>query len=213
VASVQKVSAEQAFDNLKASLGDDANVLEGFNETLASASFIVKLKNSQMSSNVMEQIKLIPGVRKVSYFQEVIDFISKFTYWINLVSLFLLLILLIISVFIISNTIKLTVFARRREISIMKYIGATDWFIRWPFVVEGILIGILGAIVAFLLTRYTYGTIEFRFNKDLTALSENFISLIKTGEISLRLLGYFILLGSGVGAIGSVISISKYLRV
>lgn len=213
VESVQMITAQQAFANLKESLGEDATVLEGFDESLASASFIVKLKSSQLSSNVMEQIKQIPGVRKVTYFQEVIDFISKFTYWINMVSLFLLLILLIVSVFIISNTIKLTVFARRREISIMKYIGATDWFIRWPFVVEGILIGMLGAVIAFLLTRYTYGTIEFRFNRDLTALSENFISLIKIGEISLRLLGYFLLLGSGVGAVGSVISIRKYLKV
>lgn len=213
VSECRLISAADAFQNLKDSLGENANVLEGFDETLASASFVVKLRDPRTSPEAMEQFNQLSGVRKVTYFQEVIDFISKLTYWINLISLFLIAVLLTVSVFIIANTIKLTVFARRREIGIMKYIGATDWFIRWPFVVEGMLIGVIGAALAFLLTRYVYGTLEARFNRDLYAVSQDFLSLLKAGEVGMMLLGCLILLGAVVGAAGSLISLRKYLKV
>jgi cell division transport system permease protein len=213
IESSLKVTAKEHFDKFKESLGEDAGVLEGFDSSLMSASFVIKLKDPKQSSEAIEQFKGISGVRKVRYSKEVIEFISKLTSWINAISGFLIAVLIVVSVFIISNTIKLTVFARRREINIMKYIGATDWFIRWPFVVEGIVIGVIGAILAYLLTRYAYGTLETRFNSDLTSISKDFIRLVKAGDISIRLAGSYLSVGGGVGAIGSLISIRKYLRV
>jgi cell division transport system permease protein len=150
------VTKSQAFEKFKEKLGDDSDILEGYDENLLPVSFIIKLDNygSTTSSNIIESLKRISGVRKVSYFKELSDFLFKFTKWINLISGVLVAILLIFSVSVIANTIKLTVFARRKEISIMKYIGATDWFIRWPFIVEGVLIGLGGAVIAYLLTRF-----------------------------------------------------------
>jgi cell division transport system permease protein len=209
------VTKSQAFEKFKEKLGDDSDILEGYDENLLPVSFIIKLDNygSTTSSNIIESLKRISGVRKVSYFKELSDFLFKFTKWINLISGVLVAILLIFSVSVIANTIKLTVFARRKEISIMKYIGATDWFIRWPFIVEGVLIGLGGAVIAYLLTRFGYSTIESRFNSDLSTISISFIKIVSLEEVNSLLMLCYALLGSIVGAAGSVISIRKYLRV
>jgi len=213
ISEYRMVTRQEAFERFKESLGEDASVLEGYDESLLPVSFVIKLKDAENSLSIVEQLKKIPGVRKVSYSKELNDFISKFTSWINLISSFLIIVLLVFSVFIIANTIKLTVFARRREISIMKYIGSTDWFIRWPFVVEGVIIGLVGATIAFLLTGFGYSTIESRFNNDLSNITINFFRIISFGEVRALIILSYALLGSVVGAIGSVISIRKYLRV
>lgn len=208
------ITAREAFEEYKIELGENADILEGFDEnTLLSASFIVTLNNPDLSRETEKQIMAIEGVRKVAYYQEVIDFISRLSKWINAVSWVLIFILLLISVFIISNTIRLTVFARRREISIMKYIGATDWFIRWPFIFEGVIIGLIGAIIAAVLTNYGYGIIETKFNTELFEVGSNYFSLVSKNDISLRLSLFYCLTGCTVGAVGSLISIRKYLSV
>jgi cell division transport system permease protein len=110
--------------------------------------------------------------------------------------------------FIISNTIKLTVFARRKEINIMKYIGATDWFIRWPFIVEGVIIGLAGAAIGFVAISIVYGILWGK-----VAEGVNIFSLVSLGEIQFNVTYTFVLVGIGIGAIGSTISIRKYLQV
>jgi cell division transport system permease protein len=213
VESLSLVTPKEAFAKFKETLGENADVLEGFDETLMSASFIIKLRDTSRSEETIEQLKKIEGVRKVSYAKDIVEAISKLTYWAKLITSALIIILVAVSVFIISNTIKLTVFARRREINIMKYIGATDWFIRWPFIVEGVIIGVIGAFVAFLLTRYGYNTLEVRFNSDLQGIARDFISLVRTSELSKTMVTLYALIGGVVGALGSLISIRKYLRV
>ena len=213
VLECKMVSRKEALERFKQSLGEDSGILEGYGEELLPVSFIIKLKDPDMSTATVEKFRGIPGVRKVSFSKELNDFISRFTGWINLLSGVLIVLLLIFAVSIIANTIKLTVFARRKEINIMKYIGATDWFIRWPFVVEGVIIGLLGALFAFVLTRVGYMTVENKFNSDLSAISFNFINIVKMSEVRTLLILSYSLLGGLVGAIGSVISIHKYLRV
>jgi len=213
VESLTLVTPKEAFAKFKETLGENADVLEGFDETLVSASFIVKLRDTSKSEETIEQLKKIEGVRKVSYAKDIVEAISKLTYWAKLITSSLTIILVAVSVFIISNTIKLTVFARRKEINIMKYIGATDWFIRWPFVVEGVIIGMIGAFVAFLMTRYGYNTLEVKFNSDLQGITRNFITLVSTSELSRTMITLYALIGGVVGALGSLISIRKYLRV
>jgi len=202
------VSKKEAFEEAKTMLGNDNSALEGLDESFLPISFIVKLKNPADGTFVMEQLKSIKGIDKVSYPQKRIETFSRISYWGQLVSGILVVILLIISMFIIANTIKLTVFARRKEINIMKYIGATDWFIRWPFVVEGAVIGFIGAIISFVLIGYIY---NFAGNK----LGEVFqgIMFIKLNQIGLSIVGIFSLIGIGIGSVGSVMSIRKYLQV
>jgi len=213
IAEVTMVTKEQAFEKVKEMLEDDADLLEGLDNSFLPVSFIIKLKDIANSDEVIKELKKINGVDKVTYPQKTMEFITKFTSWIHIISIALTAILLIVSVFIISNTIKLTVFARRKEISIMKYIGATDWFIRWPFIVEGVIIGIIGAIIAFLISGYGYSALESRFTSELTRTGTNIISLVELKDISTRVILFYLALGCVVGAVGSAASIRKYLKV
>jgi cell division transport system permease protein len=208
-----KVTKEEAFQKVKEMLGNDVNVLEGIDNSFLPVSFIIKLKDPEKGEQAISEIRGITGVRKVSYPQKTIDIISRTSGWIQLVSSLVIFVLLAVSVFIIANTIKLTVFARRREINIMKYIGATDWFIRWPFVVEGVIIGIVGAIVAFIITGYGYNVIVGKFNNELLNTAESFISLVSLKSIGARVILYYCLIGVFVGSAGSIVSLRKHLRV
>lgn len=213
IAGYKLVSKDEAFSKVKDYLGNDSGVLEGLDNSFLPVSFIVELKDPEHSSQVINNLKNISGVETVKYSQDTIDIISKITYWMNLISIIMITILGLVSVFIISNTIKLTVFARRKEINIMKYIGATDWFIRWPFVVEGVIIGIIGAFIAFIITAYGYNAIEAKFNSDLLSLNKNFFKLLKIRDMWLELAALYAIIGVVVGSLGSFISIRRYLHV
>ncbi|OGO79617.1 MAG: cell division protein FtsX [Clostridiales bacterium GWC2_40_7] len=207
------VTKLQAFEKMEERFGEDSIILDGYDESIFPVSFIIYLKDPSQSAEVVDEFKNVSGVEKVSYHQQTIDMISKVTYWMRFISGFMIMILLIISVFIISNTIKITVFARRREINIMKFIGATDWFIRWPFVVEGVIIGILGAAIAFILSGIGYNALENRFNQDLLSLNLMFFKMLKISDVWAQLVLYYSVIGVVVGAVGSFLSIRKYLRV
>lgn len=207
VKSYSFVSAKQAYEEFKKELGEE--LLGGYDENTFPAEFNVSLHDDTVVEDEIDMLEGIPGVDEVSYSQAIIEFISKVSNWVNIISLLLIIIFFCVSVFIIANTIKLTVFSRRKEINIMKYIGATDWFIRWPFVVEGIVIGVIGALISFIMTRYGYGALESRFNQDLS----EFFVFIKIEDVSLQLMVFYALIGGIVGALGSFVSIRKYLRV
>lgn len=213
VAECRPVTRAQAFEEIKELLGEDVGLVEGLDESIAPASFIVKVKDGVDSSAVVEEFKSISGVENVRYSKGTIEMITRITYWVKFFSGLMIIILLAVSVFIIANTIKLTVFARRKEINIMKFIGATDWFIRWPFVVEGVIIGVVGAVVAFVATTYGYNAVEGRFNSDVLAISTNFVKLLKIREIWTQVIMIYAMIGVVVGSAGSFISLRKYLRV
>jgi cell division transport system permease protein len=213
ISQVDIVTKEKAFEKLKSMLGDDSYVLEGMDNSFLPVSFVIKLHNPEDGEELIQELKKVRGVDKVSYPQKTVDFISKFTGWVQLVSSFLITVLLMVSVFIISNTIRLTVFARRKEINIMKYIGATDGFIRWPFIVEGVIIGIIGAGIAFLMSGYGYSAIEDRFTSELARTGTSIVSLVKLEDIMMEVFLLYSVLGCVVGAIGSAVSVRKYLKV
>jgi Cell division protein len=213
IESYTKVSKEEALEKAKKLMGDNAKLLEGEDSSFLPESFIVKLKDSLKSDEVANEYKKLTEVDDVTYYMEVINLIAKLNRWVRLIAIIVLAILLLVSIFIISNTIKLTVFARRKEINIMKYIGATDWFIRWPFVVEGVVIGILGAALAFILIGYGYNSLEVRFNQDLLSVGGSMIKILKINEFGVTLFNVYLGVGSLVGILGSMLSIRKYLRV
>lgn len=204
---------KDAFEKVKTMLGDNVNVLEGMDESFLPVSFNIRLKNPHESKGIVLELKAIQGVDKVVYPQEVIETISKISHWVRIVSGVLIAVLLVVSMFIISNTIKLTVFARRKEINIMKYIGATDWFIRWPFIVEGIIIGFIGAAAAFVIVSYGYNALGNKISEDLLFSSISFIKFVKIKDVAFHILSLYAIIGSSVGIIGSVISIRKHLHV
>jgi cell division transport system permease protein len=209
VKSITFESKKDALNNFKKQLGDKSYLVNGLeNDNPMPQSFIVKVTDANMMKQVSEEIKKIDGVTQVSYGQDVVDKLLGIIKIIRIVGLCVILILFIISVVIISNTIKLGVFARRREINIMKYIGATDWFIRWPFLVEGIVLGLVGSILAIVILGLIYGYAADLVNNKLVIFT-----LLPVGNVLRQSLMYFLAIGSLIGALGSGISIKRFLNV
>jgi len=202
------VSKEEALEKAKAKLEGDNDIFEGLGDEFLPVSFIIELNNLKEAENLALAFKAIQGVSSVRYSQERIDIILKVATWVQIGNVILVIILLAIAMFIIANTIKLTVFARRKEINIMKYIGATDWFIRWPFIVEGVIIGLIGAIIGFVAISIFYGVASSKLAEGIGILT--FVSL---GGLQFEVGYTFGLVGIVVGVLGSTISIRKYLHV
>lgn len=202
------VSKKEALEKAKEMLGNDQDVIEGLGNDFMPVSFIVELNNLKEAQDVASAFNSIQGVGNVRYSAERIDIILKIATWVQIGNVLLIFILLAVAMFIIANTIKLTVFARRKEINIMKYIGATDWFIRWPFVVEGVIIGLVGAIIGFIAISILYWLVSTKVAQEV-----NIISLVNLGDLQLNVIYTFALVGVLIGALGSTISIRKYLHV
>jgi len=170
--------------------------------------YILVLEDVTMASQVAKDAAKIQGVEEVVNRQDLIQQILSITNTIQHVSIWLLLILAAISVFIISNTIKLGMFSRRKEINIMKFVGATNWFIRWPFIIEGMLLGAVGAACASVIVMLGYGSVlpvvqEFMGN----------IALLESMDVVNVVIVAFLIMGMGIGMMGSAMSIRKHLHV
>ncbi|GAA0086972.1 permease-like cell division protein FtsX [Clostridium sp. MB05] len=203
-------SREEAFLNFKESLKDNPGLLQGYdlqNNPLPS-SFIVKLKDPAYANAIGSSVKDMTGVEDISNQQEMINAISSFVDGVRIAGLVLFVVFVGVSIFLITNTTKITVYSRRKEVGIMKFVGATDWFIRWPFIIEGMIIGIVGSLFAslslFALYKWAYGYI----------VSNMFlVTLVTPGFVLGTLTWIFILGGTIVGAVGSSVALRKFLDV
>lgn len=203
-------SKTQALNNLKTQLGEqNKGLLEGLDSSNPMpASYTIKVDKPETISKVVAAIQDSKGIDSIKDGREVVNKIIVITNTIKWVGGTIFIILIGVSLFLIGNTIKITVYARRREIGIMKYIGATDWFIRWPFIIEGMLIGFIGSIVAIILVYYAY---NFAYMK--VSLGTIMMQLQPPGFILTGMLWIFILSGILIGAVGSIIAIRKFLLV
>ncbi|MCX7971274.1 MAG: permease-like cell division protein FtsX, partial [Negativicutes bacterium] len=158
VRQVMFVDKEQALKQFRERLGDQQGILDALDGVNPLPNYFeVKVDNPDQVLPTVEIIRVIAGVEKVRYGQEAIENLFKITHIIRVAGLILIVLLAAAALFIIANTIRITVFARRQEIRIMKYVGATDWFIRWPFIIEGLILGFAGALVAAAVLFYSYG--------------------------------------------------------
>lgn len=204
VKEVVFVSKEQALEEFKKQVGEE--LLEGIENPLPN-SFRIKVQTPQEVAGVAEKIQKIDGIEEVKYGKGVVEKLFKITYWMRMLGLAVMAIFAVISVFIISNTIRITVFSRRREISIMKYIGATDWFVRWPFLLEGMMLGFSGSLIAIALLALGYSYIY-----DLVRINIPMISLLPLREFYDYSLG-LLMVGTFLGAFGSGFSMRRFLKV
>ncbi len=212
VNSVTFVSKEEAYNTMKERLGKNEKALRGFTSDMFSVSYMVTLTDLSMNDQVYEAINNLDTVRLIQNKRDTIQTLSKVGNTIQIVTFVMFAILILISLFIISNTIKLTVHARRKEISIMKYVGATNGFIRTPFIIEGIIIGLISGILSILIVGggYNYIVTQLVQSETWQRLSINLLSFADLfGQIVL----VYMLLGVGIGVIGSSISMKKYLDV
>lgn len=210
VADVIYESKDEAFLNLQDSLSDNKGILEGYdltNNPLPS-SFIVKLDDPSYADSVAKAVEQMSGVESIRNQKEQIEKISAFVNVVQIVGIGLFIVFIGVSVFLIMNTIKLTVYSRRREVGIMKFVGATDWFIRWPFVIEGVIIGSVGAILSSILLYFAYNGI---FNWIVSSMF--IINLVSPAFVITTMLGGFFIGGIVVGAIGSIAALRKFLIV
>ncbi len=212
VESAVHVTGKQTFDEFKARLTkDELLAYEAVPETVISDSFKVILTDLSLAADVSGKAEKIEGVSRVNNHQNAIATIETLSRVIKHVSVCVVILFALISIFIISNTIKLTVHNRRKEINIMKYIGATDSFIRWPFVVEGVIVGFIGALFAFVITHICYAVLLGQVAK-ISAIS-SLIQLKSFGDMFPVLILTYVFLGFAIGSVGSAVSIRKYLKV
>lgn len=213
VNTVTYVSKEDALSQTKEKLKDKQALLAGWDEDNPfRASYVVTLTDLKLSTQVQEEIGKIDNVADISSRDETINGLVTIANGVRIVSAVILTLLVLISVFIIANTIKLTVHARRKEISIMKYVGATDSFIRWPFIIEGIIIGIIAALISILVLGIAYSLIANGMSSS-DLLNKMGMSLLSFSDMITLLVIVYLILGIGIGALGSTISMRKYLQV
>ena len=211
VKEVSLFTKEEMLDYAKNDMfGEDAELLSGFEEDNPfSDSYKIVLESIENTGATVAELEKIADVEKVVNKQDIVNMVLNLSKIIKRFSMGVMLVLLIIAIVIISNTVRLTVFNRRKEINIMKYIGATDRFIKGPFLLEGMIIGFFGALLAFLVVFWGY----FALLKYMSELSIGSIELIGIWTVSPIIAGLFVVFGCIIGVIGSGISMRKYLHV
>lgn len=211
VRSAEFVSKEDALDYMKDLVGED--LIEGYSErNIFSVAYNVTLTDLELNDEVQENILQLDHVKKIVSSNQVIAQIISLAKGIRIVTAGILVLLIIISVSIIANTIKLTVHARRKEISIMKYVGATNSFIRWPFLVEGIIIGVVAGLLSVAIIGAAYTGIANQV-AGTTFLEIAHWELLEFKDMFNLILTVYLVLGIGIGVLGSGISMRKYLEV
>ncbi|MDD3170013.1 MAG: FtsX-like permease family protein, partial [Eubacteriales bacterium] len=149
------------------------------------------------------------GIEDIKYYKDTVDQLMKVTGFIQIGAMIVIIFLVIVSVVVVSNTIKLTVLAREREISIMKYVGATNWFIRGPFLIEGILIGILSALISVGIISFIYYKITELIGQEIFVMLST--TMVPGAFLVVHLVWIFLALGVSIGACGSIISMRRFL--
>ena len=200
---------EEAMDIMRKRWGENSYLLDNLEHNPLPDSVLVKVDSMKAAENVKSKATKIEKVESVKYYKGTVEKLTKITDGFQIGSIVIMVFLVIVSVVVVSNTIKLTVFAREKEIFIMKYVGASNWFIRGPFLVEGILIGALSSGIASAITYFVYRQITKSVGiKLMTMLST---PLVPAGYIAANLVIIFLAIGISIGACGSVISMRKFL--
>lgn len=212
VADVKRKTKQDAFNEMKNKLEGYTSSMEGIEPDFLFDSYIVTLTDLDLNDSVQEQISKLPHFRSITSSNQTINTLSTVGKWIRIFTGTILVVLILISIFIIANTIKLTVHARRKEISIMKYVGATNSFIRAPFMIEGVIIGIMSSAISLGIVGalYNWGTIKMAQSETIQKIGVN---MLQFKDLFSSILIVYIILGVGIGIIGSRISMRKYLDV
>jgi len=209
VAAVTFVSREEAWQRLLEWYGDDRDFLAGWEgDNPLREAFEVRADSAFRIAEIAGAVAEVRGVEEVVYGREIVEQLLSITRGVRFVGIGLMAGLALAATFIIANTIRITVFARRREISIMRYVGATAWFVRWPFVIEGLALGIIGAVLASSVLAWGY-----YFALRSLAAAIPFWPFIAPWPLLQRLALALIGLGALIGVAGSALSVRRYLDV
>ncbi len=200
---------DEALAELKARWGESGYLLDSLVENPLPNSLIIKIDSLEAANGIAELAGTLEGVEDVKYYKETVDKLMNATKFIQMAAIVVMVFLIVVSIVVVSNTIKLTVFNRAREISIMKYVGATNWFIRGPFLAEGIIIGLVSAGVS-------VGICALLYKKVIDMIGQEVFAVLSTPMVPVEflidnLVWIFAALGVSIGACGSIISMRKFL--
>ncbi len=209
VEDVYYKSKEDALEEFRARWGDNAYLLDSLTENPLPNSVVILISDLEVAEDLSVKAAGYEGIEDVKFYKDTVDKLLKFTEYIQMAAIIIMIFLIIVSVVVVSNTIKLTVVNRANEISIMKYIGATNWFIRGPFLVEGILIGIISGGIS-------VGISALAYDKLIEIIGDQISSIMSMPMVPVDFLIYnftwiFLALGISIGACGSIISMRKFL--
>lgn len=209
IASWEFIPKEEGLATLQNRFGQEADLTQalGGNNPLPDA-YRIKSTGSDKVQFLVAELELLEEVENIRYGKEFVDKLLSFTIWVRNIGMAVIIGMLIAGLFLITTTIRLTVFTRKKEINIMKYVGATNWYIRVPFFLEGMLIGFLGALLAGAIIYFGYSAVV-----DYVLTSVPFIPLITDGQVLYRILGLLLAGGTVLGALGSIVAVRKYLKV
>ncbi len=211
VKKVTFLSKDDALTSWKNEWGNKAYLLDGLDSNPLPDSIIVTLKDLDASDSVVKILETLSGVEDIKFHKDVIDTILSVSRFIRTIGLGIIVILLIVSTVLITNTIKLAVNSREREINIMKYVGATNWYIRRPFMIEGTVLGLVGSLIAagiiFISYSYMYNYFSSEFYLLIAA------HFVPVDAVISDLMTIFVVLGVGIGALGSMNAMRKHLNV
>jgi len=209
VASVELVPKEEGLRQLSRQFGEEHDLVSALGgKNPLPDYYIVKAEEPQKVSLIVKEIEKLPHVEKVNYGQGVVEKLFSITRWIRIGGIVTVAVLAACTVFLIAVTIRLTIYARRKEVNIMKSVGATNWFIRWPFLLEGIFLGFFGALIASIVLYFSYIllidkiTAAFSFlpvQRDLSVLKNMVLVVLPTGPL--------------IGFLGSLLSLQRYLKI
>ena len=202
-------SKETALSDFKVRWGENGYLLNSLVDNPLPNSVVIMIGDLEQGDSIAEKAGTYEGMEDVKYYKDTVDKLLKATKFIQIAAIIVMIFLIIVSVVVVSNTIKLTVFNRSKEISIMKYVGATNWFIRGPFLAEGIIIGIISAGISL-------GCSVLLYKKAIDVIGDQIFSVLSMPMVPVGFLAYnftwiFLALGISIGACGSIISMRKFL--
>lgn len=210
VASVEYRSEEDALRIMKERWGESGYLLDSLGENPLPASIMISVDSLDNAGSIASYAGKFDIIEDVQYYKDTVDKLTRITNFLQIAGMIIMAFLVIVSVVVVSNTIKLTVMAREDEIHIMRYVGANNWFIRGPFMVEGIIIGLVASLIA-------GGVIALIYKKLIDAIGDQIFAIVSSPLISVQymtvnLLIIFVALGCSIGAWGSIVSMRKYLK-
>lgn len=217
VDSTVYISAEQAWENFKDQYfaDGDQGILDGLdddNPLADSASIEVYLSDTSRQNELVSYIEKIDGVDEVNASEIIADSFTSFSKLVGYVSLAIILILVLVAIFLINNTVTMGITIRKDEIAIMRYIGATERFIRAPFVIEGLVIGLIGSIIPIVLL-YTMYPVVVSFVLGHFSLLNRILTFMSVEQVFVQLIPISLVIGLGIGFIGSTLTLRKHVRV
>lgn len=209
IKSVEYRSKEDALKIMKTRWGESGYLLDSLGKNPLPNSILVKVSNLDSAVSITRYANNLDGIEDVKFYQETVEKLTRATDFLQLSALIIMGFLVVVSVVVVSNTIKLTVFNRSKEISIMKYVGATNWFIRGPFLAEGIIIGMISSLISVGITTLLYSKIVDLIGNEVLSIISS--PLVPAGYLASNLICIFLAMGISIGACGSIISMRKFL--